>query len=187
MPNSTIKGFWAEMSPCEHFVQIYDRQDEFMSTLAAFVADGLAPGNSAVVIASAPHRSELAARLTEMGVDVAAARKRDQLLLLDAEETLARFMVDGWPDRQRFDAVITDVISRATGEDRKIRAFGEMVALMWAKGYCGATVMLEHFWHEMCKQQGFPLFCAYPKSGFTYNAADSIAQICEAHSKVLAA
>jgi hypothetical protein len=33
---------------------------------------------------------------------------------------------------------------RGTRHGRKVRAFGEMVALMWARGECGATVMLEH-------------------------------------------
>ena len=32
----------------------------------------------------------------------------------------------------------------------------------------------------------FSLFCAYAKSGFTQNAEESIREICDAHSRVLA-
>jgi hypothetical protein len=66
-----------------------------------------------------------------------------------------------------------------------VRAFGEMVALLWAQGHCGATVRLEYLWSRFCDQQGFSLLCAYPKSGFTSDAADSIRQICDAHSHVV--
>jgi hypothetical protein len=62
-----------------------------------------------------------------------------------------------------------------------------MVALLWAQGQSGATVRLEHLWHEFCQSKAFSLFCAYPRSGFTKNADDSIREICAAHSKVIAA
>jgi len=66
-----------------------------------------------------------------------------------------------------------------------VRVFGEMVALLWAKGYPGATVHLEHLWSDFCKNVAFSLFCAYPKSGFTEGAAKSIVQICNSHAKVI--
>jgi hypothetical protein len=68
-----------------------------------------------------------------------------------------------------------------------VRVFGEVVALMWARGYCSVTVRLEHLWTEFCQKESFALFCAYPRMGFTEDPAQSIAHICAAHSKVLAA
>jgi hypothetical protein len=66
-----------------------------------------------------------------------------------------------------------------------VRAFGEMVALQWARGNSGATHRLEELWHHLCQKDGLSLFCAYPKSGFTQDADVSIKQICETHSKVI--
>ena len=34
-------AFWAEMSPCEHFVQIYESDEVFMDILASFVSRAL--------------------------------------------------------------------------------------------------------------------------------------------------
>jgi len=96
-------------------------------------------------------------------------------------------MKNEWPDEELFTPVIKSILDRATRGGRKVRAFGEMVAILWARGYCGATVQLEHLWTQMCHREGFPLFCAYPRTGFTQDPAESIAQVCATHSKLLAA
>jgi hypothetical protein len=96
-------------------------------------------------------------------------------------------MVNGWPDDARFKAVIGEILDRARQGGREVRAFGEMVALLWAEGYCAATVRLEHLWQRICEDESFSLFCAYPKTGFTEDPIDSITRVCAAHSKVLAA
>jgi hypothetical protein len=158
-----------------------------MDMLADFVGRGLRTGDAAVIIAMPSHRRELVKRLTAMGLAIAAAEAEDRFICLDAEDTLSSFMVDGWPDEELFAAVIRGILARARKGGRKVRAFGEMVALLWARGQCGATVRLEHLWHEMCERDSFALFCAYPKSGFTESPAQSIAQVCALHSKVLAA
>ena len=96
-------------------------------------------------------------------------------------------MVDGWPDDAAFLEVVTGLLTRARGDGgRRVRAFGEMVAVLWAEGYCGATVRLEYLWQNLCRQEAFSLFCAYPKSGFTGDMTVSLQNICAAHSRVLA-
>src|ERR1700687_312647 len=166
MDQARTDAFWAEMSACGHFVQIYEVDDVFIDTLAGFISGGLRAGQAAIVIATPDHRHELDKRLTAMGLDVNAARARDQFISADAEETLAKFVVDGWPDENLFIQVVTDLLHRAGSNGRKVRAVGEMVALLWAQGHCGATVRLEYLWHDICQRESFALFCAYPKIGF---------------------
>jgi len=93
--------------------------------------------------------------------------------------------IRGWPDDVLFEQVVTDLLQRAGKDGRRVRAFGEMVALLWKDGHTGATVRLEHLWHRMCHERGFSLFCAYPRIGFTQDADLSIKEICAAHSKVV--
>jgi hypothetical protein len=177
-------SFWAEMSACEHFVQIYEADDVFMDTLSGFIGGALLGGDGAVVIATPAHREELERRLARSGIDVASAKLGNQLVSLDAEQTLNQFMINGWPDEEKFGEVVRSILHRAGHDGRRVRAFGEMVALMWAQGYEAATVRLEHLWHQLCQRESFALFCAYPKSGFTENPSDSIARVCAEHSKV---
>ena len=185
MSEHLSQAFWAEMSACEHFVQIYEADDVFMDTLTGFIAGALRQGEGAIVIATPAHRDELRWRLELDGFDVSAAKQNDQLLLLDADETISKFIVNGWPDEDKFVQIVRDILARAGRDGRRVRAFGEMVALMWAKGYCAATVRLEHLWHQLCRKEGFPLFCAYPRTGFTQDTHASLREICDAHSRVL--
>lgn len=93
-------------------------------------------------------------------------------------------MINGWPDEGLFNKTVSGIIDKCS-PDRKIRAFGEMVALLWAQGHYGATVQLEQLWNKFCEKKSFSLFCAYPKSGFTKDINRSISHICGTHSKMI--
>ena len=183
--NSGNEVFWGEMSPCEHLVQIYQDDAVMLDSLEGFLGGGLEAGDAVIVIATAAHLDALEIRLGAHGFDMADACLRDQYIPLDAEETLSKFMVDGWPDEGLFRQLVNQLIVRARGDGRRVRAFGEMVALMWAQGQNGATIRLEHLWHNICQTELFSLFCAYPRSGFTQNAEASIKEICATHSRVI--
>jgi hypothetical protein len=179
--------FWGEIAPCEHVVQIYQDESVFMAVLEGFIDAGLRAGEAAVVIATAAHLSSLESRLLAAGHDLVAARCTGLYTALDAAGTLSRFMVDGWPDEERFAAVIHEVLGPARQGGRKVRAFGEMVALLWAQGHHGATVRLEHLWGDFCNGNALALFCAYPRIGATRDLTESLAEVCALHSRVIAA
>ncbi len=180
--------FWGEIAPCEHSVQIYDDDDAFLDCLEGFVIGGLKKGDAVIIIATEPHRKFLENRLRARGVNLAANRLEGQFFSLDAEEVLTRFMVDDMPDEMLFQQFVNSLLAHARRKyHRRVRAFGEMVAVLWARGQNGATVRLEHLWHQFCRTSALPLFCAYPRSGFTQDADASIRAICATHSKVIAA
>jgi hypothetical protein len=165
-------------------VQIYE-DDGVLDALEWFIVGGLWAGDCILIIATAAHLRALEARLTAQGFDLDAVRRRDQYIPLDAEETLAQFLVNGWPDADLFEQLITGLLARARRDGRRVRAFGEMVAVLWAQGHNGATVRLEHLWHMICQKEGLPLFCAYPRIGFTQDADASIRDICALHSQMI--
>ncbi len=177
--------FWGEVAPCEHLVQVYQDEGLFMDTLVDFIDAGLRNDEATIVIATASHRSSLEARLREAGHDLAAARAGGRYVALDAAATLARFMEGGWPDEERFHALVHGLIGDARRDGRRVRAFGEMVALLWDQGHHGATVRLEHLWNELCEDSGLALFCAYPRIGATRDLTDALAAVCAAHSRVV--
>jgi hypothetical protein len=176
--------FWGELSPCEHVAQFYQSDDALLESLACFVAAGLGSGESVIVVATPEHLRELAACLARKAVDLQSAVAEDRYITLDAEIGLASFMVQNWPDDQRFRHFVESLVRRASANDGRVRVFGEMVALLWARGQAAATVRLEHLWQQFCKSHSFSLFCAYPKAGFTKDPTDSFAEICAAHTRV---
>ena len=177
--------FWGEIAPYEHIVQFYENDAVFLDMLAAFVSDGLAAGESTIVIATSQHLRALGSRLTDTDANFFKAMSQDRYIALSAETTLLSFMVGNWPDDHLFAGLIERLLQRATRGNRKVRAFGEMVALLWAQGHIAATVRLEFLWHELCKSHSFPLLCAYPKAGFTDDPSHSFTEICALHSRVI--
>ena len=180
-----VKAFWAELKPCDHVVELYEAEGDFLESLESYVRGGLLAGDSVVLIATSDHLAALRGRLAQAGVELQAAREADRYIELDASETLDRFMVNGWPDEDRFRQVIGGVLARATVNGGRVRAFGEMVAILWAKKLYAATVQLEHLWHRLCREEGMSLLCAYPVSGPTSSLGRSMREICEAHSHVI--
>jgi hypothetical protein len=70
-------------------------------------------------------------------VSTAKAIRQGRYIVLDAAETLQKFMVEGFPDAARFREVLSSVVVRARGAVEKgarVVAFGEMVALLWEDG-----------------------------------------------------
>ena len=178
--------FWGEVSPCEHLVQFYSDESHFMVTLGQFVTGGLRKGEAVIAIATASHLATLEGRLRAEGFDLEALRADRLYTALDAAATLSLFMRNGWPDDDRFEQVIQQVIDEARQGGRRVRAFGEMVALLWAQGHSGATVRLEYLWSEFCNRDGVAVFCAYPKIGATRDLEVSLAEVCALHTQVSA-
>jgi hypothetical protein len=94
-------------------------------------------------------------------------------------------MVGGKPDEALFKETAMHLLARARGKGRKVRAFGEMVAILWAEGNKDAGIRLEHLWTKLQSTEQFPLFCAYPRAHFKMDAASSIEAVCAAHSRVI--
>lgn len=175
--------FWGEIAPCSHLLQIYENDEVFLNTLFGYVSSGINAGDGVVIIATITHINGLIEKLILEGFNVKELDSSGQFLTIEVEEALSMFMVNDRPDPVLFRKFVTSLLVRSKG--RKIRAFGEMVAILWEKGLNGATVQLEHMWNEFCKSEIYSLFCAYPKSGFTNDAKASIQSICEAHTQVI--
>jgi hypothetical protein len=116
-----------------------------------------------VLIATPEHIDAL---LKLVPADVAAGAD-NRLLLLDAEDTLDRILVDGYPDWARFDHVVGSVIREAQDDaEHSVRAFGEMVGILWKARQFPAALRLEQLWHRLLKTSSFSLYCAYPVNVF---------------------
>ena len=176
--------FWGEIAACDHVVQVYDNDNIFIDSLAGFVGGGVNAGDSCIVIATPSHIQMLEKRLTDFGLHPESL-KGERYFPFDAIETLDKFMVKDWPNERLFNRAVKEVFENAGFPKRRVRAFGEMVALLWALGLKEATIELEHMWNKFCQHNPFCLFCAYPKNGFTQDMNESLSHICCTHSKVI--
>jgi len=183
--SSGNRVFWGEIAPCEHIAQFYEHDRALLDTLIGFIGGGLKAGESTIVIATAAHLNALEDGLQNSGVDLVSALVQHRYIAILADKALERFMVKQWPDDMLFAKFVSDLITRARAHGRRVRTFGEMVALLWARGDAAATVRLEYLWNRLFRTEDFSLFCAYPKAGFSKDPSNSMREICEAHSRII--
>ena len=171
-----------------HAVQFYHDEAFLAGVVGDFVMGALAAEQPAIVIATEPHREAFAAHLQGQGIDVAAARRNGLLTEVDARATLASFMVGSLPDEERFQRAVGSLIHRArrAGSHASIRAYGEMVDLLWADGNASAALRLEELWNQLATTHEFSLLCAYAMGRFSEAAhTDAFRSICGSHTHVV--
>ncbi|HEU4480071.1 MAG TPA: MEDS domain-containing protein, partial [Pyrinomonadaceae bacterium] len=177
---------WSAMGDTEHFVQFYEADGFLLNSLSGFIGSALKAGDGAIVVATKAHRDGLDELLNANGLDVVTARKSGHYVSLDAAETLNKLMVDGSPEANRFMEVIGGVVGQVSQGKPKVRAFGEMVALLWADGNYTGAIRLEELWNNLQKEYCFSLFCAYPMSEFVGEKfGTSLGSVCTTHSRVI--
>jgi len=167
-----------------HVVQFYGRDEELTERVTEYLLGALASGGVAIVIATPEHRHEFETRLAQAGVDLAAARDDGSYLARDAAQMLSELMAAGKLDGAAFDRVIGTVIAAAGAGGRPVRAFGEMVALLWDDGLVSAAVRLEAMWEELGGKHPFSLFCGYRTDAVTRDM-DAFAEVCRLHGEIV--
>ena len=161
----------------EHFVQLYQDSAALADAVAPFIAEGLARGEAVVVIAREGHRLAFADKLKSAAKNV---------VMLDAERTLERLMVNGMPGWHAFREVIGGLIADLRLRHPTVRAYGEMVDVLWQRGEREAAIRLEEYWNELGQMQTFSLFCAYrmnPLDGALYGGP--LESVCRVHSHLI--
>ncbi len=180
------KKDWADMTCEDHFVQFYAEDRDLVDTVADYVTHGLRFGDTCIVAATSEHNEAIKRKIGAIDPEVQLEMAIGQFIALDAHETLAKFMVDGMPSQEKFDEVIGGLIRTARAEKKRIRIFGEMVAVLTDDRKPEAAIALEHYWNDLAKNHPFRLFCAYPdRTRLQPDTAHHSADICAAHSHVI--
>ena len=169
-----------------HAVRFYDSEVALCRIVASFLKEGLTLGQPAIVISTPEHGQGIVAELRARDVDVKGLQAEGALVVLDAAGTMKQFMVDGAPDREKFRATITPALDGARGGQAgvTVRAYGEMVDLLWRNGRDLAAIQLEMLWNQLARTAGFSLMCGYAMGNFYKDA--SVQDVCRHHTHVVA-
>ena len=159
-------------------MQVYREREFLAEAVTHYVREGLHQGEGALIIARPEHRRLFAARL---GANAAVH-------LLDAEQTLAAFMVDGMPEWGAFHRICGGALHGLRLQYPGVRAYGEMVDILWQRGERKAALRLEDFWNDLRREQAFSLLCAYaidPLEAHAYGGA--LESVCSCHTHLIPA
>ncbi|MFN2557882.1 MAG: ATP-binding protein [Nitriliruptorales bacterium] len=167
-------------------MEFYESDEFLVASGVQFLAPALAGGDAAIIVATSEHRQKFEAALVGEGLDITTARRRGQLIDLDAGRTLAGFMEEGVPDPERFRALLSGLMDEAIEGGRRLRIYGEMVALLWEEGNIPAAIALEDLWNELAENRDFTLMCAYPMRVFTREESGApFRTVCQQHTDVI--
>ncbi|HMJ50866.1 MAG TPA: MEDS domain-containing protein [Polyangiaceae bacterium] len=118
-----------------HIVQFYENTAFLDGAVAGFLAEGLKLGGPVLVFATRERREAVLELLTSRRHDFERTRTSGTLTVLDARDTMHRFMVDGTPDRKRFRRRLGQLIEQRRAGRTRLRVYGEMVDVLCRDGF----------------------------------------------------
>jgi hypothetical protein len=126
--------------------------------------------------------------LKAQGVDVDVLIQEGACIALEATDGLSRFMVDDWPNTDRFlesfKKLIESASKAAKAKHPRVAIFGEGVALLWAEGKKEAAIQLERLGDDLARTRKVNILCAYPFNLHIQEDKYWFAAVCAEHSVV---
>jgi hypothetical protein len=183
--SSNVSEFWRGSATGHHLLQVYENESVFLNSLEGFAGTGLLDGDSVVVVASSSHLHALNERLKLQGFDLVDLQLNGRYQPVDADELLSKFMKNEVVEDTRFHKALKPVHDKAAAASKKVRVFGEMVALLALKGNAAAATRLELLWNDFMVAHPITLFCAYPREVMMSTNGSFIENICACHSSMI--
>ena len=168
-----------------HEVQFYRSEATLIKSVVDFLARAVRVGQPIIVIATEAHRHAFADGLREKGLDPDEVFAGRLAVWLDARETLNAFMDGALPSRDLFMATVGSVFERILQKRHYlvVRAFGEMVDLLWKDGNTEGAVLLEQYWNELALMYKHSLLCGYSIDNFMTEAGSAgFRRVCDHHT-----
>ena len=168
-----------------HAVRFYENEASLCRIVASFLREGIGFRQPALVIATPEHARGILAELRTRALDTDALIAAGDLLMVDATEALASFMVGGFPSPEKFMHTTTAALERVRRARKGItvRAYGEMVDVLWKQGLDVAAIQLEMLWNRLARNGEFSLMCGYAMGNFYKDA--SVKDVCRQHTHLV--
>jgi hypothetical protein len=144
-----IKVRLRRIAPDDRSGFLYDNEKIFLDVLLSYIKEGLQEGETVIILASAKHIFGIEELLKLDGFDVFHLRLRDQIIRLDADLVLEKFVLNGVPDKALFTYFVMNIAARTLKHDKNIRVFSELTAMLWFRGFKVASVQLEAIWNSL--------------------------------------
>lgn len=166
----------------DHPVHIYERDADLVESVARWVHDGLVHDDVILLIATPEHVAAVEREVASLGGDLTGFRERH--VVLDVDAVRHDLVVDGHADANRFAELVGRVVTGAREQRRRVRAFGELVAVLWHEQQVAAALELETMWDAMARHADLAILCAYPSSVLADADVRDVHLMCRAHSSV---
>ena len=169
-----------------HIVQVCQNDTSQVAAVTHYIQEGLLNNEAVIVFARPALRQAVISKMDGLGLDVQTFKSQGQIKFFDAEFLLLSFLIEGELEDSAFQEFIGLPIQAAQLKFGKVRAFGEMVNVLWKKGQYDTAMQLEDFWNDLSKKLEFSLLCSYSLDNLDPNAYDdSLELICKCHKHLV--
>ncbi len=184
----SLLEFPEKLKAHDHLVQFYDGEEFLIKTVINFIAPALLCGEGVILVATESHLRILKSSLQELQLPPHEFIQRGQLIMMDAEVTLKQIISGNQIDQIKFETVVGDLLVEMGSRFETVKAYGEMVNVLWQQGQHFAALELERLWNGCLENKNVTLLCAYSMDALCEERDGvSFIDICNCHSHVLPA
>jgi len=171
-----------------HAVQFYGDDEALCKIVAGFLSEGLVAGQPAIIIATATHAGAIIGQLSARLVNVEKAGSSGHLVVLDVADVLKDLMVGDLPDQGAFDEIVGGTVDEVLERhpSSMLRAYGEIVDVLWKRGQPDAAIRLELMWNQLIATRRLALLCGYAMDNFG-KQGKRFDEICRLHTRAVGA
>jgi hypothetical protein len=170
----------ADPPPKTHMVYPYSHFEQIVPVVARFVEEGIARGESIILMVTTEHQRAITERLIQTSGDVRGLEGKGRLVFLNA----ARNNLLDAPSPEAFDAFVGAAVRHglASAPSGKVRVYGETVNEMCSCGAAEAAVRMEELWNSLEESQFIPVLCSYSLDALRPVGQDLRDRIFHAHN-----
>lgn len=150
----------------DHICKLYELETNLLSSVCDFIVPALTRNEGVLIIATPEHIQNFQLALERRSIDVTEAVAKEQLIFLDAHSTLSSFMEENVIVDEKFREVLEPKLKSLHARYKKVRAYGEMVNLLFSANDYRNTLRLEQLWNELSSDYPFSLLCSYSNENF---------------------
>lgn len=170
----------------DHICEFYPDSQAMADSVCDYVVPGITRGDGIILIATAANLLKFQEILERRSIDVHRAKSVGKLIMLDAHEILDQFMVNGMPDADKFLNTVGNLVKSFKEKYIRIRAFGEMVDILWEEDNLDAAIRLEELWNDLNAKHHFSLLCGYSDRKFRKKMnVEALKAICANHTHLI--
>lgn len=170
--------------PKQHTAQLYSSAGFLGEAVGLFLAEGARRGEIGIVITTPEHDEVIRAGLRKQGIQPDELVAAGRLVMRDAVATLATVMKDGRLDHERVADEVNSLLQLGVRQNTSLRAYGEMVMLLWRGGNTVAAIELEQLWNKLIVGQRCAVLCGYHSETIA-GSYPGFGDVCREHVQVL--
>jgi hypothetical protein len=173
--------------PQNHDVCFYESGRFPAGTIASFLFEGLATGESAVVVASASHASSIRTELSKLR-GTRAQRSENKTFFVDTS-IMANALLAGEPVEDVLERKLTPSVQQAREHSltAHIRLYGELSDVMIRLHKPEIAMALEKYGARMSADGNTKIYCGYSGDAFPdASFAKPFTRICLLHNRIYA-